>query len=481
MPKTDSKLSPSKSINSLAKDALSRHLYLKWKYGAVGFGFEDVDRPVGVNGHHIFKSYDEDLLYVTQELFDDPQRALYPTKFGLGQWTFAPEPEDGDGFGVFDGEISARHKLMRSQLRHGLNKTVDSSHLIQHHERKEWREALMGPTFKGPMNALMLVLLKNIRHVMIRSWYLGDISSYIWTVVERIAIAHRVKGATICSEEMPLSNLEEITYRAIGDDDEENIRALIRFAMFPSVRVLNGRGITSRGHIRRHGMYSVWPLDYPVRTSGVTRIKLSASRCSAKALESLLAGIESLQEFSYHHCSNSDGILYEPQKIVKALTKHAGTSLKKLTLCAMQDFLDDDEKRMQLQFVGSLQQLTSLENIVMDDKLFQRRWLNSRSNIPFVTMKPLVDGLPKSTKTITLLQNLTAERARNLFRDLPKLKEERLPNLQKLSYYSCGGTDYATPITESLRQSLEEVGITVSKTRPPYYDHYDMYECPTEH
>ena len=450
-------------------------------FGLLDFGFGGINSPIGINGDLIFQAYDQELLQVMQVLFNDPQVALYPTVFCLGYWSFAPEPKEGDGPHVFNKETSARHRLLRSQLQHCLTKIIDDSRLIRKNEKKEWHEALMGPTFKGPMIALMIILLKNIRQVKLWSWHLADISGYFWRVLERVAIAHRIKGATICSKEMPLSNLEEIRYTAVGDDDEENIRALIPFAMLPSVRFLNGRGITSRGYTRRHRVYSVWPLDYPIRTSGVTSNKLSASRCSPKALDSLLAGIASLQEFSYYHCSNSDQILYEPQKIIKALTKHTSASLKKLTLCAMQDFLDDEENQMQLQYVGSLQQLTCLENIVLDDKLFERRWLNGRSNIPFIAMKPLVDGLPKSTKAITLLHNIPAEKAKNLFQDLAKLKEERLPKLQKLSYYSCGGIDYATPITESLKQSLEDVGIMVSNTPPPRPDRYDMYECPTEH
>ena len=438
-------------------------------------------RPIGINGDTIFQSYDEYLLLVMKRLFENPELAFYPTECCLSQWSFAPEPEEGDSLGLFDKDISTKHRLMRIQLQHNLTKIVDDFRLIQPNERQEWYEALMGSKFKGAMIALMFILLKNIREVEIQSSYFGDISGYIWTVVERIAINHRLKGATLCSEELPLSNLQAITYRAIGDHDEENIRALIPFAMLPSVRVLNGRMITSRGYITRQGVYSVWPLDYPIRTSGVTKIKLSSSRCSPKALESLIAGIASLEEFSYHHSSNSDDILYEPGEIAKVLVKYTSSSLKKLTLCAPQEFFDDEEIELQRQYGGSLQQLVALEKIVADDKLFERRWLRDGCSIPFVAMKPLVDALPTSTISVTLLQTMRAKRARNLFRDMAELKEERLPKLQKLSYYDIRSRNHGTPIRGSIKHSLEELGIVISTTRPRYYDRYDMYECPTEH
>lgn len=475
--KTDLESPFSKTINSLAKDAISRHLYLKRKHGGIYLGFERINRPIGINGSSIFQSYGEELLLVMKELFENPQLAFYPTELCLDEWSFAPEPEEGDGLGVYSGDASAKHTLLRSNLQHSLNKLLNGFHLIRQRERKEWHKALMSRMFKGPMIALMFLLLSNIRHVKLWSHYLADISGYIWTFVERIAATHRSKGSQSCSEDLPLSNLQQVTYHAIiGDNDEDNIRALIPFAMLPSVRVLNGRFIASRGYHRRNQLFSVWPATFPTRTSNVTKIKLSSSRCSPKTLDSLVAGIARLEEFSYFHCSESDQILYEPRKIIDVLKKYTSTSLRKLTLCALQDSFEDEENNLQLQYVGSLKQFRSLEVVVADDKILQRRWLRDGSFKTFVTMKPLVDALPISTTSITLLQNMTAKRAGGLFRDLAELKRERLPKLRKLSYHA-RDTNYATSITESTKRSLEEVGIAISITPP---SGFDMYECPTE-
>ena len=437
-----------KTIRTLATKALERHEQLKKKYNTITLG--DVDEYQYTNDNDRYYVFDERSLSLIADVFGDHDIAYYPAELSLGPDDIFDNP--GNPSTLCNEDDLAKYQTLSSRVLPHWNDFISGFSLLREEEKGDWHHVLQTSDSKCAAMALLLILLPNIRHLTLKILWMPTWPSRIWTIVNRIA---QTDVGTA------FSKLRKITIDFEANARADNIQAFAAFAILPSIRWLDG--VTVRGGQGWDNYSSFeWPDGSGKCSSKVKKVTFTKSSVHANALSSFLSGFAALEEFIYHHRAGLHGTYYQPEEYVPLLRHYAGTSLVKLDMTLDRYDIYGNPPRGHLH-VDSLQGFSALKHIRVDDDLFELSMYSIRKRDDENRMERLVDVLPKSTVTLEILQHRDTAEASDLFKDLAELKEDRLPELREVSCWYPGEV-FDSPLTGSLKESLEQVGIRTSTT-----------------
>jgi len=254
-----------------------------------------------------------------------------------------------------------------------------------------------------------------------------------------------------------LTSLTEVVMNRIDTEMGEDFTLYAPFAALPAMRSLHGNMIDGED-------FTYTPSN---AKSQIEEIEIFTSAVSGSAFASLLARIESLEKFTYHHAGSIVGSgMYEVPGMMDALREHASHSLHKLDLTADQDaiFGDDEDE----QWIGSLKRFQKLCVIRVDDKVFQKPIPESqfgdvldegfykKNDCPDVEeIARLVDVLPTSVRVLELVPGIKEECAEKLWKGFMEEREERLPELREIVW------EGSCPLGKATREQFKSLGIVL--------------------
>ena len=256
----------------------------------------------------------------------------------------------------------------------------------------------------------------------------------------------------------PLMDLSDVHLEGAEESAKgENFEALISFATLPSMRTITGDFVEGR-------IDQMVNWVFPPRSSNITEIVLVDSQVKADLLAQMLIGIKALKRFTYEHRDyngdNPEGRMMESHNIIGTLLEHAKHSLKYLSLTGRSDmqFSPDDIHPGR----GSLRDFKVLKEVVIESQIY----VEEHGSIDFVLdtgstqkLTRLVNELPPSIESLTLVGHFVLDHAPHLLYDLPKQKKQLLPKLEKLNILTMAQRPNSA-VVKQLKREYEKVGVT---------------------
>ncbi|KAG6991121.1 hypothetical protein G7Y79_00057g091030 [Physcia stellaris] len=442
-----------KSINRFAQEALARHLELEKKYSVIRPKYwkelEGSDLQVRNDAMRLvnIELFDPSTFAFMAGIIQNEDIVYYPVNLHLPFDAFMDyitersyvldDIESEDFYSQKNVASRKSFSIVRNYIRNTpLLSMEDKAHWLYYlHTRRNNHVGL----------ALLFSLLPNIQSVILAKGCHDPELDLINKIAK--SIADLSPGSNIDSERSRkyLSKLQTVTFN-FHNYVTNNLEAFLPFAMLPSIRVLNGELIGQIPYEQGRFIPLKWPSNFPERHSTVTEINFSKSAIGAQHFRSFLAGIATLQRFTYHYWHNPNSADFQPRGIGQALEEFAAKSLVSLALDAIWiDFeLEDD------QYVKSLQKLIALKVLRANQRLFEKQgafactrgWSDGKDE-PKMEVEMLrdwvVDMFPRDLEwdNVTLLVSATTldwpwDKAW-LLRDLEKSEDEHLPDLEYLT------------------------------------------------
>ncbi|KAL8909706.1 MAG: hypothetical protein Q9207_000015 [Kuettlingeria erythrocarpa] len=226
----------------------------------------------------------------------------------------------------------------------------------------------------------------------------------------------------------------------------EDILLYSPFLGLPSVRLLSGCMIDSNDGNR--------PFEHPHQPPGIVvphqieEINMGYSAIGLDRWDWMLRYIGNLRKFTYHHAvGNLGSTEFNQGGIVALLKKYASHSLVKLALTG-EPTGNHSTGHVQEQFIGDLKDFQKLRVLRIHDTAFHEK--------TYGEIVRLVDVLPASITTVTLLNKIEKGNPIDLFLGLAKGKKDKLPQLKKLMLH--GGFS----LQQDLVAELGGVGIEIT-------------------
>ena len=328
-------------------------------------------------------------------------------------------------------------------------------------EIKDWARTVLsgflGGACAGGACALLITLLPNLNSITSI-----DTSSFaidIFEMVSSIAEAFHQND-----QDFPPA-LAKLTKVYIGG--REPLETYEAFASLPSMRSLQGRRVVAD--------HFTWPCYRDPHTSGVTDIQWSEASIHIESLTEFLKGMRALESFTMIGDSQEEE--WDPLGIMNSLLLHAKGSLRKLSLtyskgedldndCYLSAPLNTFEVLRWVRLdVESLFDV-GINNVDVDEALPDRGFYKSRFEDYHYgyEAQALVDILPASIETLELVGVLSEKNTASLLHKLPELKEERVPQLQKIVFEG----HYL--IDETLKSECERARITLEHRQTSGYN-----------
>ncbi|KAG6994216.1 hypothetical protein G7Y79_00046g082670 [Physcia stellaris] len=449
---------------------------LKKEYSVLGIGyFEDNDALVDVpqdpkNG-----------FLLLNRIIEEPDIAYYPRTLYLGNSdTF----DDSRDYETQEGmrSITANHCAALRNLLDGcsfVNVTIP--------EDFDGWEALH----------FLVTALPNLESVF-DDCTQGDASELLSQIIQDIAAANRDEKSTFHGK--ALTKLRHFSVLPTGSLTSESMHKFGSFGMLPSMRVFSGSGIDCNEEFN-------WPPGFHLTPCYVTDLDITHSAVKSSAIEELIFGIPALKRFRYHHSGTEVGdALYRPNVYLESLRSRTTATLESLDIWVhFPELLSEDEKEQQ--YLGSMKMFNVLEFLRLEIVAFERvepdqasddealregKFFQDQSSRRLEAiaakgsgdgedtddksshseasqdeedgttleslMNRLVDVLPSSVKSLTLIQRSNDEDMRDLLRGLIDEKAEKLPNLTKITFESL------RPVPEEIKSGLTGAGIAVEET-----------------
>ena len=436
----------SKLIYALAQDALNRHRELSERYSLVSFG-ELQSLPLNLftsdvdGAHHA--------LLLLGAILQDPDVAYHTRHMQIGDCGF----DESDG--LYDNTHADNPEERESIVTNHsveLQRLVDECPFVAPDWKEGFKEILLEPGNDHMAVCLLLTLLPNLKHVHLEKW--DNCSDTLRHIVGHIAEANR--DAASPNHGKALTRLVECSMNYGDRHMGERVDGYGVFAMLPSIRTLHGRQIC--------GQKTCWPTELGPRSSTVTEIEFTYSAIDVESFHGLLEGIDCLKKFTYSFGGRIVGHAeYRPIAIIDALRKTASQSLEMLDIDGIPktsgDYTEGDDRS-----IGSLHMFTALKRVRLEDTLFRvPEKLESLKTLPdgksyeedsdTPSMERVVDILPPSVTSFTLVQLEDIQASKKLFYGLANLKAKRLPNLKSLTF------EHSNPLDEEMRGALKAAGV----------------------
>lgn len=472
-----------KHIYAVARKTLKRHLMLKKKYSILNFAYRDVEEILAIDDAPGGPPDDaRTALLFLDRIIQEPDIAYYPRTLYL------------ESLCVANYRIPKKLSSIPATYSTTLEKLLDGCFYTF---MKGQPDDTPPDTFDRKLTLHILVTaLVNLETIFQCETY-DYPSELLHEVIRDIADANRDEKSPFHGK--ALTKLRQ--YYVLSQDLNVyvDMNAFGFFAMLPSMRVLGGSCIAC-------DEFS-WPPGFHLGPCSVTDLDITNSSVSPNALKELIFGIPALKRFKYHHSGTEVGdAIYEPNAYVEALRARATARLESLDIWVVHpELLSEDETDQQ--YVGSLKAFSVLEHIRLETVAFERVEMeddaddealdagkfyqdqNSRhlegvavqdsggqENIDDKSshsgesqdeedvtalgtlMDPLIDVVPPSVKSLTLIQRSNDEDMRHLLRGLVRHQAERLPNLSKITF------ECLEPVDADIKSVLTGAGIEVEET-----------------
>lgn len=434
-----------KEIYNVGRDALKMHNRYRKQYGSVNCfpPQEDTDLPAG---------FIHPLQHLA-EIARDEKIAEYTTEFIIDGY----HPYENVLCGVEREDSYKVHHLSYETEQWICTKIQDCPILAGDlMEIKDWTRMVLSG-FLGRACALLITLLPNLNSIT--SIETPSFKIDIFEMVSSIAEAFHQND-----QDFPPA-LAKLTKVYIGG--EEPLKTYEAFASLPSMRSLQGRQVVGH-HFTR-------PCYRDPHTSGVTDLQWSETSIDIESLTEFLKGMRALESFAMIGDGREEE--WDPLGIMNSLLLHAKGSLRKLSLTYSKgEDLDNDcylsaplstfeVLRWVRLDVESLFDVGN-NNVDVDEALPDRDFYKSRSEDFHYgyEAQALVDILPASIETLELVGVLSEKNTASLLHKLPELKEERVPQLQKIVFEG----HYL--IDETLKSECERARITLEHRQTSGYN-----------
>ncbi len=413
-----------KTIHVLSQRAVERHQELLEQYSTLRFG-----DPGSWQGND-WQRYQP--LFFLRTLLLDPRIAYYPKTLHATRWgddndLVEPIPEIGklvDVIALFGSEIA----------------TLGTDHpwFKDYARRQAWRDELQVPTNHSHHLAMLLTMLPNLQSIT----FIG-MSRHIRPIretVRAIAAANRDPHSAVHGK--ALGKLAKIRIDSADSEVSEDLTLYSPFLGLPSLRLVSGRMID--------GCFGDFPLESPHQPPRILvphQIKEINMDYSAIGLHGW-DWIGNLQKLTYHHAGGVvGGAEYHPRSIVALLKRYASHSLVELDLTAHST--DYHGRYLQKQFIGDLKDFQKLRFLRLHTTAFQE--------VKDGKILRLVDVLPTSIRTVTLLNTIEEGNPPDLFLGLAKGKNNKVPQLKRLIFQR------GLSVKQDLIDELEDMGVKITK------------------
>ena len=309
---------------------------------------------------------------------------------------------------------------------------------IHHNAISEWVASVRrGDTYEAA--CLALTLLPNLEVLSLKNWESKRYAQLIFEILKTNQSPH-------CKilEPLPLRKLHTvITYNARNYSqpfEDSGIHEMCM--MIPSLRKLHAK--------RTVCDFDHWPSgdEFPIE-SNVTDIAIEESSISDESFARLFSRTKCLQRLTYGFWNWSHGHGdHTAMSFKETLAQYAAHTLTHLELdfgMGMGTFL---------RFVGSLRQLQTLKHLRIQGNMFQQH-LNWPEETSIVDILPF---LPASIETLTLLPQDEDPTTTYTLNELPKKREECVPNLSKIACES------SFPFGDEMFDDCARVGVELVYT-----------------
>ncbi|KAG7005409.1 hypothetical protein G7Y79_00020g049370 [Physcia stellaris] len=466
-----------KRLDVLAEKALKKHLAFQKKYSFLSF-YIDIHNDDTSDPPPYANSYEaKDPLLFLGRIIQDPSIALYPRTVSIGPYIDGQKSRRDHGY----QKLVARRKVVIENCSAELMNLFEKCSTISVEEKGRIFDNIVDERYESATIALLITLLPNVTHIASQDWLLDHLSETIKKTVHRIAQSNHDPQSP--SHGMALTKLTHFSMSHTGGKIGEDFDAYGPFALLPSMRTLSGDSVEGKGF--------TWPSGPQTVSSYVTEINITHSAIFPKAFDSLLSRIPALKRFTYTYYSRisawtEDPITleftyaqYDPAACVESLRKYAATSLELLDISSDPEISAVNDHCFSYRGVGSLEMFTSLKEVNLENTMFQNPIFELREALydEFLyasddgswegrefdtyeelspTTQRLVDILPASVKSLSLLQTKDGDNMQELFEGLVELKAQKLPKLETIDFRP------DNPLNEKTQKALEEAGIILT-------------------
>lgn len=429
----------SKFMYALAGRALKRHRKLE-RYSVLDFShFRDsAEKPVANDRTNPL------LLLIS--IIQDPEVVDGPKKLRLG-----PILDVDDIHERIMQEIKKQSRAIEALIRECC--------FIPEAKREEWLNNFIKWNDRDAAIALLITLLPNLEILDALDWSYLDGIIATRNMVDNITKANLDKESPLHGKAM--THLQEF-HMCRSDEYAENMDDYAPFAILPSMRVLSGSHIA--------GLNFTWAPSCIGEFFNITEINFTYSAIELDSFETMLSRISGLKKFTY---SLGDYMValtsYSPWGYVEALRRYAASTLELLdiTVEGPRYLLSHEDKERE--FIGSLEVFRCLKFVRLNDVAFQKIKEIGNDHEPLlegeirredldgsvfkVEIYRLIDVLPPSVESVTLLITTEDQDLWRMFRGLVGRNQIDLPRLHSISLE---GWD---PLEMEMRGSLKGVGI----------------------
>ena len=487
-----------KCFYALAEKALKQHLAFQKEYSVLSFCIYDYDGSLPSSSEESDEVKDP-LLFLGR-IIQDPFIALYPRTVCIGPYI---DGEENDGDYDHD-EIVSRREVVIQNYSAELKTLFEKCGAIPVEEKSKMIDNIGHEYYQSANIALLITLLPNLTHIASQSWFWGDVSETIRKTVHRVAQSNHDPQSPF--HNMALTKLAHFSMHHTERKNGEDVNAYGPFAMLPSMRTLSGDFVDG-ANSTFYGADFNWPSEPQTVSSYVTEINFTSSCISTGDFHWLLCRILALKRFTYtYYQSQVVDAYYDPAGYVESLREYAATSLQVLNVSSDNpEIVAIDCDGREYQGVGSLKMFTSLEEVSLEDTMFQipdfelsegsddeslsgsdnesfsgsdNEFLSGSDNEflegsesdaheePSQTTQRIVDILPANVKFLSLLQTKDEENMQKLFEGVVELKAQKLPKLEMVDFRPINPLkENINPLNENTRKALEGAGITLTTSK----------------
>ena len=454
-----------KLLHALSDKDCKRHLTLK-KYSTLSFGNYYTSGFVHQSPKAKSREDTKDGLLFLGSLIKDSGISEYPQRMCVGNCTDSDDPSFW--LNVEDRVTSPyqdKRQSIITELSAQLKTAVEKCDFIPEENKEQASIGILNPKYEGLAVSLVVTMLPQLRSIVTQDWSYGAASGRLCASIVRIAEANLDPKSP--NHNKALSQLQEFSMTYTDTEGGENIAKYTPFAMLPSMCILRGTQIAGEGSYE-------WPLSFQPGSSNVTEIDITSSAVDARAFESLLSGISALRRFTYHHYGATVGFApYSATGYVNSLRRHHTSSLQLLDI-SVEDIDQLMEEEEEHQRVGPLQMFTSLEEVRLQYTAFQISGPDDGLNGEALegggfyseegeeeevteSMHRLVDFLPASIKSLTIINHTATKEVQDLFRGTVEEVSEKLPVFKAVTFE---GDD---PLDDAMKETLTHAGLTLKR------------------
>lgn len=391
-------------------------------------------------------------MLLLNSIIQDPEIAEGPKRLSLGPLVAGDDVDE-----ITMHKIAS---LMKDQSS-AIDALVRDCSFIPKAKQEWWTNAIIHWNNPDAAIALLITVFPNLENLDALDWSYYDGSRASHDMISDIIEANLRREPPLHNRAM--TRLKEFRM-CCSDEYGESLGDYAPFAMLPSMRVLSGSHITDTAFI--------WAPSWVGESSNITEINFTYSAIEYDSFESLLSRISGLKRFAYSYGDHNVGYTaYRPWNLVEALREHAFSTLELLdiTVAGPRDLLSyEDIERLD---VESLQEFDRLTSVRLEDNAFQRIEEMGDDDEPLpddefcredsagfvfkVETRRLLDVLPPSVKSVTIINTMEVRELWRMFRGLVDGKQVDLPRLHSIRF------EGADPLDVEMREALEGAGITL--------------------